>query len=223
MDLICNGEVDLIVNTTEGRASILESQEIRAEAVRNNVTYFTTLGGCRCGLPGHRLLRCRRGIAAAGSARGHGGMSQVPMTRAGEKALREELKRLRNKERPRLARAIGEAREHGDLRENAEYHAAKEQQGLVEARIRDIEGRLAHARVIDLDRIPHDGRVVFGVTVDLESLDGGGQVRYQIVGEDEAQSSRGRNFLCLAHGPFIDRQVRGRRDFVQHAGRIAAL
>lgn len=114
-------------------------------------------------------------------------MTQAPMTRAGEQALREELRRLRNEERPRLSRAIGEAREHGDLRENAEYHAAKDQQGLVEARIRDIEGRLAHARVIDLDRIPHDGRVVFGVTVDLESLDGGEQVRYQIVGEDEAR------------------------------------
>ena len=114
-------------------------------------------------------------------------MTQVPMTRAGETALREELKRLRNKERPRLARAIGEAREHGDLRENAEYHAAKEQQGLVEARIRHIEARLAHARVIDLARIPHDGRVVFGVTVELKNLDGGGEVRYQIVGEDEAR------------------------------------
>ncbi|MCY3815369.1 MAG: transcription elongation factor GreA [Gammaproteobacteria bacterium] len=114
-------------------------------------------------------------------------MTQVPMTPAGEQALREELKRLRNEDRPRLARAIGEAREHGDLRENAEYHAAKEQQGLVEARIRDIEGRLAHARVIDLDRIPHDGRIVFGVTVELLSLDGGKQVRYQIVGEDEAR------------------------------------
>ena len=114
-------------------------------------------------------------------------MNQVPMTRAGEQALREELKRLKNKDRPRLARAIGEAREHGDLRENAEYHAAKEQQGLVEARIRDIEGRLAHARVIELDRIPHDGRVVFGVTVELHSFDGGKRVRYQIVGEDEAR------------------------------------
>ena len=114
-------------------------------------------------------------------------MTQAPMTRAGEQALREELRRLKNEERPRLSRAIGEAREHGDLRENAEYHAAKDQQGLVEARIRDIEGRLAHARVIDLDRVPHDGRVVFGVTVDLESLDDGEQVRYQIVGEDEAR------------------------------------
>ncbi len=114
-------------------------------------------------------------------------MTQVPMTRAGETALREELKRLRNKERPGLARAIGEAREHGDLRENAEYHAAKEQQGLVEARIRHIEARLAHARVIELARIPHDGRVVFGVTVELKNLDSGSDVRYQIVGEDEAR------------------------------------
>ena len=109
------------------------------------------------------------------------------MTREGERALREELRRLRNEERPRLARAIGEAREHGDLRENAEYHAAKEQQGLVEARIRDIEGRLSHARVIDMARIPRDGRVVFGVTVELQRLDGEERVRYRIVGEDEAR------------------------------------
>ena len=109
------------------------------------------------------------------------------MTREGERALREELRRLRNEERPRLARAIGEAREHGDLRENAEYHAAKEQQGLVEARIRDIEGRLAHARVIDMARIPRDGRVVFGVTVELQRLDSAERVRYRIVGEDEAR------------------------------------
>ncbi|WP_446831643.1 transcription elongation factor GreA [Candidatus Foliamicus sp.] len=114
-------------------------------------------------------------------------MTQVPMTPAGESALRDELKRLRNEERPRLARAIGEARAHGDLRENAEYHAAKEQQGLVEARIRDIEGRLAHARVIDLARIPRDGRVVFGVTVELQQLDSEERLRYQIVGEDEAR------------------------------------
>ena len=109
------------------------------------------------------------------------------MTPAGEKALRQELARLRNEERPLLARAIGEARAHGDLRENAEYHAAKEQQGLAEARIRDIEGRLEHARVIDLARIPRDGRVVFGVTVELQRLDGEERVRYQIVGEDEAR------------------------------------
>ena len=109
------------------------------------------------------------------------------MTREGERALREELRRLRNEERPRLARAIGEAREHGDLRENAEYHAAKEQQGLAEARIRDIEGRLAHARVIDMARIPRDGRVVFGVTVELQRLDSAERVSYRIVGEDEAR------------------------------------
>ncbi len=115
-------------------------------------------------------------------------MTQVPMTRNGERALREELGRLKNKERPQLARAIGEAREHGDLRENAEYHAAKTQQGLVEARIRDIEGQLAHARIIDLARIPRDGRVVFGVTVELLSLDGQDRVRYQIVGEEEARA-----------------------------------
>lgn len=110
----------------------------------------------------------------------------TPMTIAGERKLRDELDRLKASERPRVVQAIAEAREHGDLKENAEYHAAKDQQGLIEARIRDIEGKLADAQVIDVTRIRPSGKVIFGVTVTLIDVDTDAEVRYRIVGEDEA-------------------------------------
>jgi len=113
-------------------------------------------------------------------------MSKTPMTVAGEASLRAELEQLRKVERPRIAAAIADAREHGDLKENAEYHAAREQQSFVEGRIQQIEGRLADAQVIDVTRIPKSGRVIFGVTVDLIALETDQTVRYRIVGEDEA-------------------------------------
>lgn len=113
-------------------------------------------------------------------------LTRYPMTVAGEKALREELQRLKNVERPRITQAIAEARAHGDLKENAEYHAAREQQGMVEARIRDIESRLGNAVVIDVTKIEPTGKVVFGTTVDLVNLDTDQRVTYTIVGEDEA-------------------------------------
>ncbi len=113
-------------------------------------------------------------------------MQRYPMTPNGHKALEEELKQLKMVERPRITQAIAEAREHGDLKENAEYHAAREQQGLCEARIRDIEAKLGGAEVIDPTKLPQEGRVVFGVTVVLENLDTGEEKRYQIVGDDEA-------------------------------------
>jgi transcription elongation factor GreA len=118
-------------------------------------------------------------------------MSKVPITARGADLLREELQRLKRVERPAVVQAIAEARAHGDLKENAEYHAAKDQQGLLEARIRDIEYKLSHAHVIDVTRLSQDGRVVFGVTVvlvDEEEV----EVRYQIVGEDEADIRAGR-------------------------------
>ena len=110
----------------------------------------------------------------------------TPMTVAGERKLRDELDRLKADERPRVVQAIAEAREHGDLKENAEYHAAKDHQGLIEARIRDIEGKLADAQVIDVTRIRPSGKVIFGVTVTLIDVDTDAEVRYRIVGEDEA-------------------------------------
>ena len=110
----------------------------------------------------------------------------TPMTVEGAEALREELTHLKKVVRPRIVKAIAEAREHGDLRENAEYHAAKDQQGLTEARIRLIEARLGDAQVIDIATIPPTGKAVFGATVTLLDLETDVEVRYKIVGEDEA-------------------------------------
>jgi transcription elongation factor GreA len=119
-------------------------------------------------------------------------MTKVPMTAHGAARLREELTRLKNVERPRISAAIGEARAHGDLKENAEYHAAKEQQGLVEARIRDLEYKLSHVDIIDVAAINAAGRIVFGATVSLFSEADDAELRYQIVGEEEADLKEGR-------------------------------
>ncbi|OBX79688.1 transcription elongation factor GreA [Moraxella atlantae] len=113
-------------------------------------------------------------------------MQRYPMTPQGHAALEEELKQLKTIDRPRITAAIAEAREHGDLKENAEYHAAREQQGFCEARIRDIEAKLGGAEIIDPLKLPQEGRVVFGVTVIIENLDTEEQKRYKIVGDDEA-------------------------------------
>lgn len=113
-------------------------------------------------------------------------MSKVPMTVAGAERLREELEQLKKVERPRIVKAIAEAREHGDLKENAEYHAAREQQSFCEGRIQEIEGKLSHAQIIDVTTIPNTGKVIFGVTVDIINVDTEETVTYTIVGEDEA-------------------------------------
>lgn len=115
-----------------------------------------------------------------------------PMTVEGEQSLREELAQLKNFARPNIVKEIAAAREHGDLRENAEYHAAKEQQGFIEARIRDIEAKLADSQVIDITRITPTGKVVFGATVTLSDCDTGETMRYKIVGEDEADLKFGK-------------------------------
>ncbi len=113
-------------------------------------------------------------------------MSKFPITLRGAELLREELKRLKTVERPSVVAAIAEARSHGDLSENAEYDAAKERQGFIEGRIAEVEGKLANAQIIDPAALDADGRVVFGATVDLEDMDSGQKVSYQIVGDDEA-------------------------------------
>jgi transcription elongation factor GreA len=105
--------------------------------------------------------------------------------------LREELKNLKSVERPRISEAIATAREHGDLKENAEYHAAKEQQGMMEARVRDIEAKLSNAQIIDVTELTPTGRVVFGATVDLIDIDDDTEASYRIVGEDEADIKSG--------------------------------
>ncbi|WXL26928.1 transcription elongation factor GreA [Ectopseudomonas mendocina] len=114
-------------------------------------------------------------------------MTKYPMTVQGARALEEELAHLTKVVRPQLSQAIGEARELGDLKENAEYHAAREQQGMVEARIRDIEGRLQNSVVIDVTTIEHTGKVIFGSTVEIANCETDETVVYQIVGEDEAE------------------------------------
>ncbi len=113
-------------------------------------------------------------------------MSKVPMTVKGEATLREELERLKKVERPRITQAIAEAREHGDLKENAEYHAAREQQSFNEGRIMEIEGKLANAQVIDVAAIPRTGKVIFGTTIDLINVETDETLTYRIVGDDEA-------------------------------------
>ena len=119
-------------------------------------------------------------------------MKRSPMTLRGAELLRAELKRLKSTDRPRVIKAIAEARSHGDLSENAEYHAAREQQGFIEGRIMEIESRLAAAEIIDIASLPATGKVVFGATVELEDLDEGASVTYQLVGEDEADIRGGR-------------------------------
>jgi transcription elongation factor GreA len=116
----------------------------------------------------------------------------IPMTIEGAEKLREELLRLKNVERPRIIRAIAEAREHGDLRENAEYHAAKEEQGFAEGRLREIEGKLADAQIIDITKITATGKVIFGATVHLINADDDSRVSYRIVGEDESDIKEGK-------------------------------
>ena len=119
-------------------------------------------------------------------------MIKVPLTARGAEQLRSELEQLKRVERPRVIEAIAEARAHGDLKENAEYHAAREQQGFIEGRIKDIEGKLSHAEIIDVTRLPQNGKVVFGTTVDVLELDKDVEHTFTIVGDDEADIKQGK-------------------------------
>lgn len=119
-------------------------------------------------------------------------LTRVPMTVAGEAALREELHQLKKVERPKISQAIAEAREHGDLKENAEYHAAREQQSFCEGRIQEIEGKLSESTVIDVTTMPNTGKVIFGVTVTIINCDTDEEKTYKIVGEDEADVNAGK-------------------------------
>jgi len=113
-------------------------------------------------------------------------MSKTPMTTHGAERLRAELSQLKTQDRPRVIKAIAEARAHGDLKENAEYHAAREQQGFIEGRIKDIEAKLSHAQIIDVTTLNAGGKVVFGATVVVLDLESSEELQYQIVGQDEA-------------------------------------
>ncbi len=119
-------------------------------------------------------------------------MQKNPMTVEGEVALRAELDRLKKQDRPQVIEAIAEAREHGDLKENAEYHAAREQQGFIEGRIQDIEGKLSTAQVIDISTMPQGDRVIFGSKVTILNVETDEQVTYRIVGDDEANVKEGK-------------------------------
>ena len=113
-------------------------------------------------------------------------MKRSPITVQGAERMRAELKRLKSEDRPTVIKAIAEARGHGDLSENAEYHAAREQQGFIEGRIGELESRLSLAEIIDVSKLPQNGKVVFGATVELEGTEDGARVKYQVVGEAEA-------------------------------------
>ena len=119
-------------------------------------------------------------------------MNKTPMTVRGAEALRQELNELKTVARPKVIAAIAEAREHGDLKENAEYHAAREQQGFIEGRVKDIEAKLSNAQIIDVSTVNAGGKVVFGATVDVLDLATDEEHTYQIVGEDEANIREGR-------------------------------
>ena len=118
-------------------------------------------------------------------------MNKVPMTVRGANLLRDELKRLKSEDRPAVIQAIAEARAHGDLKENAEYHAAKEQQGFVEARIKDIEGKLSNPQLIDVTTVDAKGKIIFGSTIELFDMQTDTEIVYKIVGEDEADIKTG--------------------------------
>ncbi|MGA1740570.1 MAG: transcription elongation factor GreA [Pseudohongiellaceae bacterium] len=135
-------------------------------------------------------------------------MRKVPMTAGGAEALRIELNELKTERRPKIVQAIAEAREHGDLKENAEYHAAREQQSFCEGRIKEIEGKLADSEVIDITKIPHTGKVIFGATVTLYNLNTEQKVTYQIVGEDEADVKNNK----ISVGSPISRAMMGKSE-----------
>ncbi len=135
-------------------------------------------------------------------------MTKVPITVDGAQKLRDEFQRLKKEDRPRIVSAIAEARAHGDLRENAEYHAAKEEQGFIEARIKQIDGVLSNAEIIDVTALTKTGKVVFGATVELIDEDSGKQVAYRIVGEDEADIGSG----LLSFSSPIARALIGREE-----------
>ena len=135
-------------------------------------------------------------------------MSKVPLTAQGAETLREELTELKSVRRPNVIQAIAEAREHGDLKENAEYHAAREQQSFIEGRIKDIEAKLSHAQIIDITEMNDDGKVIFGTTVQLLDIDSDEVVTYRIVGDDEADIKLG----LISYSSPLARAIIGKRE-----------
>ena len=135
-------------------------------------------------------------------------MSKVPLTAEGAETLRTELQELKSVRRPAVIQAIAEAREHGDLKENAEYHAAREQQSFIEGRIKEIESKLSHAQIIDITQMNDDGKVIFGTTVQLLDLESDESVTYRIVGDDEADIKKG----LISFSSPLARAIIGKRE-----------
>jgi len=135
-------------------------------------------------------------------------MSKVPLTVRGEALLQDELKELKTVRRPRVIQAIAEAREHGDLKENAEYHAAREEQGFIEGRIQDIEGKLGNSQIIDVTKLNPNGKIVFGTTVLLMDLESEDETRYTIVGDDEADLKSG----LISYGSPVAKAMIGKEE-----------
>jgi len=135
-------------------------------------------------------------------------MSKVPLTVRGESLLLDELKELKTVRRPAVIQAIADAREHGDLKENAEYHAAREEQGFIEGRIQDIEGKLGNSQVIDVTKLNPNGKVVFGSTVQLMECESEEEVRYKIVGDDEADLKAG----LISYGSPVAKAMIGKEE-----------
>lgn len=135
-------------------------------------------------------------------------MSKVPITARGEALLQDELKELKQVRRPKVIQAIADAREHGDLKENAEYHAAREEQGFIEGRIQDIEGKLGNSQIIDVTKLNPNGKVVFGTTVLLMDLESEGETKYQIVGDDEADLKAG----LISYGSPVAKAMIGKEE-----------
>jgi transcription elongation factor GreA len=150
-------------------------------------------------------------------------MKRTPMTARGAEALRAELKKLKSHDRPTIIKAIAEARGHGDLSENAEYHAAREQQGFIEGRIAEIENKLANAEVIEPGKLPNTGRVIFGAVVELEDQDSGERVIYQVVGEDEADIRAGRISVTSPIARALVGKLRGEVVDVQAPGGVRSF
>jgi len=150
-------------------------------------------------------------------------VKRLPLTLKGAEKLRAELKRLKSEDRPRVIQAIAEARAHGDLSENAEYHAAREQQSFIEGRIKDIEAHLSNSEIIDVASMPATDKVVFGATVELEDEDTGTKVLYQIVGDAEADIKQRPDLGVLADRARTGRQVRRRHRRCRRAERHALV
>ncbi len=156
VDMIKNDRIQLIINTTEGRQAIADSSAIRSSAQAHDVYYTTTLAGGEAVLHGIApRAGCERAVPAGNTQGARLMVTRVPMTVEGAERLRAELEQLKRVDRPRISKAIAEAREHGDLKENAEYHAAREQQSFAEGRINDIEAKLSAAQIIDIRSITY--------------------------------------------------------------------